>query len=1708
MPRNERPIHQIYATHCTYGTSAIERGQGEAGEAGEAVLGYSARAGSMVGDQLRELSLAVERFVSYDLPADAPSDLVLRLESRHAPRRFFYCPSASGLRVLGQVCFRQKDSSTPADPGSYFGHLLTTDEDAARWDVLDCLRLWNAPGWRTEDGPDIPFELESFETFEALLKGFLHNRQGPDYDAILEQFLDLPSSEPGASAPAGGSSSNPQPESTGGSAEPPSGSLPQATNGAHRPPPPPPRRKKSHAASRADLDAFVPSRWKAVPVEQRQRFFRTALSGYLDVAAGRRGSLLLVAEPEMVVLMVYAIARLLPRGGIREGISFSTYEGDPDRLLTSIAGIAFHHYQTDLPAERYEQDFVVNTHNGEVSRSQGSGAAYVRVAWEEALVKKGLQHAALVVAGCESGRIRQIPDLNLARHGEEATRKVLDPAADLSSVNYHVPILDGYVGRRVGEQLALTPHDHVEQLAESPEHRRAVLDLASSQTVCESQVVQLIRRLDEQELELFLNMSGVAPPYVQAALEHCVDIIPPGGAVAFLKSSSLREKHKQKLLPYLTGKLPAEELEEFLALETVPAELKEKAVERLAKELPGARICPFLERSDIGPELKQQALPALVPNVPRQDWLTFLRLSEVASRLKIRLIEHNADKFNGQEALAVLTDPGVPGDCRSYAATQPSFLGRVDRKQLGPVLQLEVVPPTQKNHTLDRLERLLSGEDLVAILRSPKVPNECKAHVLSSGPLAGKLSGEQLLALTLDRAVPEAFRLEILGSHSMSAGLPAPQMAALLKDPRLSPACKETACGNPAFLKRIPKKELAPLLTSKALPESCREAVFAHLTTVRGVHISKLASVLADPRLPGSCKLLVFSRDDLVEQLTDDQLVRLLKHPRLSDDLKQETLDRPAVFRRIPSDQIVPLLLEGNLSSLCQEKCLRAAALVRRVPDSHIVDLLVDGRLPEPVRQAAFDQESLLARIPADDVVRLLCDKGLPASYKEKAIDRKEVFGRIRPQQALPLLRHASAPAACKNRIARVFAEQLPDDDVVPFLELQDVDLSAKGKALESHAPRLSSEHVAALLKCPKVPTQCKIEAIGFFPFFEKALEGDVLGLLRHEHVPPECKQELAEQSDFEVVPQERVVELLEVSQIPEPRKKKFLRKRAGKLTSQQVRLVLSSQAISEELKQYGLKLPELVGRLGQDDALDLMGDPNVSDECFELLLGKLPDDMTLEQLLKLLETGKVPEAAQPGIIREHVKDHPDRIIPLLRHEKTPQSVKDELVESFADRLPESEFPDLLKLGGVGSEHKGRALARFFEQNKRLPNGCQALWVEEFGLAEWPAGPMCEFLRRFQAGDTTKPLLEQERNAAEKVLENPEVCRLSFYVSLLKACSFSLDAAKIELFSECTEELIKRRRMGDYAPAGPSDLYRILACVLPLLEEFDLLPQEMCESLGSIAYRVLEDLLILAAVHGDQVMERLRTLETQFRGMLSLGQQRDLDAWKGLLKELDELGQVFREAKGKHAHEYQIAALDASALSQSGRKFCDVRDGLIQKLYVLFNASPTTSALPVSVQLDEIRGVAAQLGVDVEDLKGIAAARAASSPEEIRRKRQKSAALFLIGLLAGCAITALAGGKLLLFLFGLLVGCVITISLAGKQIWSHLRQLLVSRSFRSSSDEPESDSESGPSSPEEPEALQTEEVQAGQQRSRQAEACEEELGGLPGDTGSSELRGR
>jgi hypothetical protein len=469
-------IHQLYATHCTYGSSAIERRT--TGDSRDRVLGYSARASSFSQSDLRRHFRTIERFLYYYLPKETPPDKKQNLTPEAAPHRFFFCPSLSGLQALGFISYRQTDRAGRV--GSYFAHVLTSEIKAPEtpWDVIDCLQLWKAPGWMIQDSDAYPHDLPS----PASLASLRGSTPPPVDERVLWSFLNTP------------------------------------PNGAFDTPDP----------------GVIPPRWRAMSVDQRRRSFRQALMGYLEIADQPRDSLLVLVEPAMAVLFFYGIARLLPPA-LRTPLSFSTFETNADRLVTSLAAMTFDNESSggDVPPERYRRGFVVNTWLDKATELRSPNAKYAD------FVLKSL----VGVPPSDAATLARSIDQKLARFREAGVTRAgdLEDMVQANAVSEQVlgltPQLDhkawqnsptqlAYVRKAVRQRLA-GPLDvpFLDRVLQSAEYLPLMLDIAvqgEGDDNCGPAIAYLVERVPLARLDKLLGPGDVARSYKLHALRHYV----------------------------------------------------------------------------------------------------------------------------------------------------------------------------------------------------------------------------------------------------------------------------------------------------------------------------------------------------------------------------------------------------------------------------------------------------------------------------------------------------------------------------------------------------------------------------------------------------------------------------------------------------------------------------------------------------------------------------------------------------------------------------------------------------------------------------------------------------------------------------------------------------------------------------------------------------------------------------------------------------------------------------------------------------------------------------------------------------------------------------------------------------------------------------------------------------------------------------------
>ena len=170
--------HQMYCTHCTYGTAFLEKKEGELKDR---TFGYSVRASSQGIAETREVYQSVQRLMFYHLPSSTPTDDRKSLSPSDAPGRMLVFPSYHQRQIVALVSYRIKDTSGRV--GSYFAHVLHTSEKNPSWTLRHCLHLWQSPRWvRSEPGRcDSLDELKDIQQFHPSRKAVLNEKLLTDF---------------------------------------------------------------------------------------------------------------------------------------------------------------------------------------------------------------------------------------------------------------------------------------------------------------------------------------------------------------------------------------------------------------------------------------------------------------------------------------------------------------------------------------------------------------------------------------------------------------------------------------------------------------------------------------------------------------------------------------------------------------------------------------------------------------------------------------------------------------------------------------------------------------------------------------------------------------------------------------------------------------------------------------------------------------------------------------------------------------------------------------------------------------------------------------------------------------------------------------------------------------------------------------------------------------------------------------------------------------------------------------------------------------------------------------------------------------------------------------------------------------------------------------------------------------------------------------
>lgn len=304
-------IDQLLCTHCTYGTSLLHQ---NTAHLKDQVFEYSARAGTVDRTQSHDIFRRIEPYLYYRLPADASHAALIENSAKTLPKRLVYLPHANGLRIVAQVSYRRYDV-TKRRAGAYFAHvLLESVGDSPRgpqgrpapppppktlvsWSARDAAQMWGWAEWIEEDDTE-PYA----KSFPKTLSLPLSNLPTPT--AAPTGWLSVP---------------------------------------------------ESHRVGDASLRAFLraddsqpltwlPSRWSSFDAGTRQKLLVEVLHIYLTkLNVAQRDCCLIGIEPEVAALLFYGVARLLPRRGPAEQLSFSTCE--PQNLRPSFALAATHAFK-------------------------------------------------------------------------------------------------------------------------------------------------------------------------------------------------------------------------------------------------------------------------------------------------------------------------------------------------------------------------------------------------------------------------------------------------------------------------------------------------------------------------------------------------------------------------------------------------------------------------------------------------------------------------------------------------------------------------------------------------------------------------------------------------------------------------------------------------------------------------------------------------------------------------------------------------------------------------------------------------------------------------------------------------------------------------------------------------------------------------------------------------------------------------------------------------------------------------------------------------------------------------------------------------------------------------------------------------------------------------------------------------------------------
>lgn len=581
-------IHQLYCTHCTYGTAALHR---NTGPIAQQVFEYSTRAGSVPRERSHDYFRRIEPIMFFHMPGDVPSSELLRHTADSIRwKRLLYFPAIDGLRLAAHICHRQTD--TRGRPGSYFAHVLFNETASPAWSGRDVAQLWGCPEWVRADGPHLDVDPPMISSLRELHS----DSQPPVSDVTLLSFLTTPRG----------------------------GAFEDAPDG--------------HASS------VIPTRWREKPPEERQKWFRGLLRATLELKLERQERVLLAVEPSVAALLFYGVLRLLPRGGWSGQLSFSTFESHIDRPLATLSAFDFMDpNRNDIPSPLYRTPgFVANTYLPRkefVARNRDAKFADFMI---DELIRRGCERVDEILGDLEASETESPIQLETIANAHQRLANSLAPPYTIDG-EWPSETLP-YV-RRVAARAVVKMNDEQTRVVAGSLAGQRLLDLVGadvSEPASQEAVNALLRKLPRDE-GVWNNILGLPNlnaefkgRWLTALVErngghfpNCPALWKPaeiktGGALHFTLQRLNAEQLKQALLSVPTTAIPR-----FLALAgTSMAQDKQKR--RLLAEAIGELDDESLIGVVTSPEGRN---PALLNVIPWNDTAFYERLLQMGNEL-------------------------------------------------------------------------------------------------------------------------------------------------------------------------------------------------------------------------------------------------------------------------------------------------------------------------------------------------------------------------------------------------------------------------------------------------------------------------------------------------------------------------------------------------------------------------------------------------------------------------------------------------------------------------------------------------------------------------------------------------------------------------------------------------------------------------------------------------------------------------------------------------------------------------------------------------------------------------------------------------------------------------------------------------------------------------------------------------------------------